>query len=921
MRPLKLVISAFGPYAGRIRLDMDRLGNGGLYLITGDTGAGKTTIFDAITFALYGTASGENRTSSMLRSKYASADTPTEVELTFLHAGKEYFIKRNPEYERPAKRGGGVTLEKAGAELRYPDGRMFTKTKDVDNAINELMGIDRNQFSQIVMIAQGDFLKLLLADTKDRQEIFRRLFQTAFYNRLQTELKRRASELRNQWSTAKGSVKQYIDGIQCSGEDVLSIEVARAKRGELAIQEVLALLEELILQDDQAEKKLEEEMDSLLKRLERINSDLGKAEETDKTKEQLKKARKQFEELTPQLAELEKSFVREREKQGKQEDLQKQIAILEKSLPDYDSLDRLKKEIAELEEALAEDKENECGITEKINKGKEELQQLKAELEELVHVGEQKQKLLNQKEKEEGRLKQLEQLKAVLRKYREQEKELRKKQADYQKAREEAIQLDQEYGRMNRAFLDGQAGILAEELEEGKPCPVCGSTEHPHPAEKRAEVPTEQRLQKAKKERDAAADKAGEASTAAGTLRGTVEAQEKQIKNQMSELFDQEEISGAEDKVEEELAAVEERIAKLDGQINEELKKEKQREKLEKEIPEKEKLLQKLEWEINKLKQKIVLNTTSKDSLKKQSGELAAKLPFAGKAEAEKEQNRLSTERKILQDAYKKAEQAYHDSNDQMTRLKGQIQSLEQQLKTVSEIDREETENQKRQLGVQQEQTVTRQKEVHSRRSANTRALKDIKTQSGNVAELEQRYGWVNALSDTANGTLSGKEKVMLETYIQTTYFERIIRKANLRFMMMSNGQYELKRLMEADNMKSQGGLELNVVDHYNGTERSVRSLSGGESFLASLSLALGLSDEVQASAGGIQIDTMFVDEGFGSLDPDALQQAYTALAELSDANRLVGIISHVAELKEKIDRQIVVVKEKTGGSRVMLQI
>ena len=921
MRPLKLVISAFGPYAGRIQLDMDRLGSGGLYLITGDTGAGKTTIFDAITFALYGTASGENRTSSMLRSKYASADMPTEVEMTFLHAGKEYFIKRNPEYERPAKRGGGVTPEKAGAELRYPDGRILTKTKDVDNAVSELLGIDRNQFSQIVMIAQGDFLKLLLAETKERQEIFRRLFQTAYYNRLQTELKRRASELRNQWNAAKGSVKQYIDGIQCSEEDVLSIEMEKARRGELPVQEVLALLEKLIRQDGQAEKNLEEEMNRLSKQLERMNSDLGKAEEIDKTKGQLEKARKQFEDLTPRLEELEKSFLGEKEKQEKQEELQKQITILEKSLPDYDSLDQLKKEVAELEKALAQDGENERSKAEKSIKGKEGLRQLKAELEGLAHVGEQKQKLLSQKEKEEARLKQLEQLRDALKKYCKQEKELRKKQADYQKARENAAQLEQEYSRMNRAFLDGQAGILADELEDGQPCPVCGALEHPHPAEKRAEVPTEQKLQKAKEDRDAAAEKAGEASTAAGTLRGMVEAQENQIKKQMSELFGQEEIFGAEDKAEAELDAVAKRVAKLAGRIEEEKKKEKRREELEKEIPEKEKLLQKLDGEIDELKRKISLASDRKSFLTEQSGELAAKLSFAGRVEAEKERNRLSAERKALQEAYEKAEKAYQDSNREMSGLKGQIHSLEQQLNTVQEINREETEDQKRRLGTQQEQIVTRQKEVHSRNSANTKTLKDIKTQSENVAGLEQKYGWVNALADTANGTLAGKEKVMLETYIQTTYFDRIIRKANLRFMVMSNGQYELKRLMEADNIKSQGGLELSVVDHYNGTERNVRSLSGGESFLASLSLALGLSDEVQASAGGIQIDTMFVDEGFGSLDSDALQQAYSALAELSDANRLVGIISHVSELKEKIDRQIIVKKEKTGGSRVMLQI
>ena len=185
----------------------------------------------------------------------------------------------------------------------------------------------------------------------------------------------------------------------------------------------------------------------------------------------------------------------------------------------------------------------------------------------------------------------------------------------------------------------------------------------------------------------------------------------------------------------------------------------------------------------------------------------------------------------------------------------------------------------------------------------------------------EKRYGYVSSLADTANGKLSGKEKIMLETYIQTTYFDRIIARANLRFMKMSDAQYELKRLEEASNNRSQSGLDLGVIDHYNGSQRSVKTLSGGESFMAALSLALGLSDEIQSSAGGIQIDTMFVDEGFGTLDSDSLELAYNALAGLTEGNRLVGIISHVSELKDKIDKQIVVTKEKSGGSNAILQI
>lgn len=922
MRPLKLVVSAFGPYAGRVELDMHRLGSGGLYLITGDTGAGKTTVFDAITFALYGTASGENRDASMLRSKYAPADIPTEVELTFQHAENEYFVKRNPEYERPAKRGGGFTLEKASAEFRYPDGRVITKTSDVNNAVIELLGIDRNQFSQIVMIAQGDFMELLLADTKKRQEIFRKLFQTTYYKRLQEDLKRKASELRNKRDAAKKSVEQYIDGIQCSEDDVLSIEVEKAKRGEVAAYEVLALLDGLIRQDKEAEKRLAEKMDGLSKRLGQVNSELGKAEETDKTRRQLEQAVARHKELSPRLTELEKAFLKEKGRQGKQDELQKQITILEESLPDHDRLDQIRTEIAKLKKTLAQDREDESVKAGNLEKGRAEVLRLRAEQEALANAGEQKQRLFNQKEKEEDRCKQLEQLSKLLKEYRAQERKLKKKQADYQKAREEAEQLGREYSQMNRAFLDGQAGILASELKDGQPCPVCGAVEHPHPAKMKAEIPTEQMLQEAKDKGDAAAVKVSNASTEAGKLRGAVEMQQEQIKKQMSDLFAMEEISDAEEKVEAEFTAVMKRVTALDGEIREERKREERRERLEKEIPKEEELLQKLDGELDVLRQKISSTDVSIELLVKQSDELVKKLaPYAGRSEAEKEIGQLSAELNRLQRAYKKAEKEYQDCNKEMDGLKGQIQSLNEQLKTVEEIDKEKLEGEKRQLGEQQAQTMESQKEVHSRKSANTRALEEIRKQSENVTELEKRYGWVNALSETANGSISGKEKIMLETYIQTTYFERIIRKANLRFMRMSNGQYELKRLLEADNVKSQSGLELNVVDHYNGTERSVKSLSGGESFLASLSLALGLSDEVQASAGGIQIDTMFVDEGFGSLDPDALQQAYSALAELSGANRLVGIISHVSELKEKIDRQIVVVKEKTGGSYVTLQI
>ena len=284
MRPLKLTMSAFGPYSGKTVLDLDSLGEKGLYLITGDTGAGKTTIFDAITFALYGEASGDNREASMLRSKYAEDQTPTYVELVFSYGGKTYTVKRNPEYERPKARGEGVTSQKAEAELYYPDGRVISKQRDVDNAVRDIMGIDKDQFMQISMIAQGDFLKLLLASTEDRIKIFRQIFKTRLFSSRQDKLKTESNSLSRQCDEARNSIRQYINGINAEEDDVLGLRVQKAKLGELSLSETVSLLEELINKDVEKDKALQKQIKDVESRLEAVNNSLGKIEAREKAK-------------------------------------------------------------------------------------------------------------------------------------------------------------------------------------------------------------------------------------------------------------------------------------------------------------------------------------------------------------------------------------------------------------------------------------------------------------------------------------------------------------------------------------------------------------------------------------------------------------------------------------------------------------
>jgi exonuclease SbcC len=261
MRPLSLKISAFVPYSGITEFDFEKLGKGGLYLITGDTGAGKTTIFDAITYALYGEPSGKNREVSMLRSKYADPATPTEVELTFSYRDKKYTVKRNPEYERESKRGGGLTKQLANAEITYPDGKIITKIKDVDSAIKEIIGIDRNQFCQIAMIAQGDFLKLLLAPTKERMEIFRHIFKTELFQNLQDRLKKESGKLADQCDDLNKSINQYIAGIACDEDNNDFSEVQKAKKGDLTTEDTILLLERIISDDKSAEIQIETKKD------------------------------------------------------------------------------------------------------------------------------------------------------------------------------------------------------------------------------------------------------------------------------------------------------------------------------------------------------------------------------------------------------------------------------------------------------------------------------------------------------------------------------------------------------------------------------------------------------------------------------------------------------------------------------------
>ena len=916
MRPITLTMSAFGPYAAKTVIELDKLGTNGLYLITGDTGAGKTTIFDAITYALYGEASGNTRDVNMFRSKYAEPSTPTEVELTFEYAQKIYTVKRNPEYDRPKARGDGYTTEKANAELHYPDGRVVTKLKEVNKAIVDIMGIDRSQFTQIAMIAQGDFLKLLLASTEDRKKIFQKIFRTQCYYQLQERLKQQTGDLAKDYEKIGGSIRQYINGIACHPDDVLMLEVDKAKKGELKNTEAVQLVEKLIKQDAAAQQKVLGQIGKLDKQKEAIAAQLAVAENRKTTEEKQEKAKENLALETQRLKRLE---TEKNEAEAHQPEVQKAveaIAKLEAQLPEYAEMQKkqtertgLQKDLKELAQKIKTEAETE----EKLARS---IKDLKAEQASLQNAGAAQAAQKAEKDRLAEQQKDLDSLKKEYAAYQKLEAQLKKAQADYAQKSEDSGQKRAEYEHKNKLYLDAQAGILAETLTEGVPCPVCGSLEHPHPAQKPENAPTKQELEicKAKAEEAEAATQA--ASSKASTCIGQVNTSRETLQARGQKLLGTDAVEEMESLCCEKQQQTAAALQKAEQQLKEIEKQLGRKAALDQLIPQKEG-----ELEQCKNRRAGYGNQQAGDGAKLQAAEkrlkeLAEKLSYPSEAEANQALQQLREQKEAWGKAIQETQKAYDECEKNLAALKGMLEGYQKTLQGMEKVDVQAVLAAQAEADQQKVVWQAQKNEIGDRLAVNGPILENLQPKISQMEETEKRLQCVQALSDTANGRLSGKEKIMLETYIQMTFFDRIIRRANVRLMVMSGGQYELKRRVNAENNRSQAGLELDVIDHYNGSERSVKTLSGGESFKASLALALGLSDEIQSSAGGIRLDTMFVDEGFGSLDEESLEQAVNALVGLTQGNRLVGIISHVSELKNRIDKQIVVTKEKSGGSK-----
>lgn len=905
MRPVYIRMSAFGPYAGIQELNMEELGAGGLYLITGDTGAGKTTIFDAITFALYGEASGDSREAGMLRSKYADPSVPTEVELTFIYGGKTYKVCRNPEYERPTKRGTGMTMQKAEAELIYPDGRVVTKPKDVTAAVTEIMGVNREQFCQIAMIAQGKFRDLIEKGTTERQKIFREIFRTAPYQQVQDILKGKYRALERECETLRESVKQYIQGILWNKD----------ASEETPVEEVMELLTEQNKADQEIQAGLLEELQQKEQVLQKIRSELERDRERKKRQKLYLELQDKRQEQQEQLVEVRRRYQGEQEKGPERQRIGDEISRLESLMPQYLHLEELKKN----ERADQDEREKLSGKQRQYEAKQEELkgkiQEGREAGESLADAPEEYQKLLFESEKHQKYMERLQNLLKVILQYEKLQQDLLIKQREYRTVRDRVQKKESEYRVKNQAFLDEQAGILAQTLVEDQPCPVCGSIHHPAPAEQNSGAPSKDELELLQQELEQCRVREAEASRKAGELLGNVQSRAESIKREAEGL----ELTGTLEEMKHQLANLQKQGQTTEKQLQQEKglasEKVKQKDMWNRLLPEQEKALEKVTEELQQIRERQAAVESKQKAAGEEIQRLTEVLPYPGQKEAQEKHIELVQKQNVMKRQLEQAEKAVQTAEVEIAGTEGRLKELRQQLEEAVEADTEALRQKQAEIETEKAACEERGKELHHRIQNNQSVLKNLQNRSKELVEKEKQYTMIRSLAVTALGNIPGKEKIMLETYVQMTYFDRIIARANTRLMVMTGGQYEMKRRRGSSNLRSQSGLELDVIDHYNGSERSIRTLSGGESFQASLSLALGLADEIQASAGGIRLDTMFVDEGFGSLDSESLEQAVQALAGLAESKRLVGIISHVDELKNRIDRQIVVKKERSGGS------
>lgn len=927
MKPLKLTMSAFGSYAGKNVIDFTGQQQG-IFLITGDTGAGKTTIFDAITYALYNQTSGGERNGNMMRSQYAQPETETYVELEFLYRGQTYRVRRNPDYKiTKTLKNGKIREQKVphSVELTLPDGTVFPEKKNATDAkIIEILGLTADQFSQIVMIAQGDFLKLLYTKSDERKMIFSKLFRTDIYWKIQENLRRKSMEM-----------DERIQENDRAFEQEKSRIIPLPESEELPLDELVERLRERVkdaLKEQNLRRANVEELNKKITKYEEINKlfvSLEKIRQTGKELEARQAESKERRQQIENARKADKVLVAEQQNLRQQQEVEQSaqaIAKMEETLTNnqemFETLKTQQQEAEAEQKREAADTQKKMLALEQSFPSYEALQNARAEEQQAKKVWEDLGKT-----SEESFHKQEAGIAALKEQQKRQEQAVEQTKKNWEQTSLSASESAKHYEHMYEAFLKEQAGILAENLSAGCPCPVCGSTVHPDPAKLSDHAVTELEVEQAKKTRAAAEEKRDLAHAAFET--------EKTEKQKLAQAVEKEEA----DFVLAQTIAKQQRKEAEQNYVSLQKTAEQIREKLvypslaeaKKQYAAMQKALEAAEQEIAKKRQKVselaeAMNTLKGQKLAEEENQKTAK-KLAVKTEKEYA--------KLLEKSGFVSEETYHlailpersrsklereekEYESQCLRQQSEQKLLEKQVSGKTYTDTTELNEQ---LKIEKQALKEAEKtymELHTAYENDRSVLQNCAVYLEKGKKLESEDQVIKSLSKTANGRLSGSAKIDFETYIQRQYFKQIIHEANKRLLTMSNHQFILKLKEEANTgRKTNEGLDLSVYSLVTDSERDVKTLSGGESFLAALAMALGLSDIVERSAGAIHPDMMFIDEGFGSLDAQSRQQAIEVLAELAGDSRMVGIISHVTELKEQIDRKLVVNRTDNGSRAV----
>lgn len=872
MKPLYLKMSAFGPYGREEVVDFSCLGENGIFLVTGDTGAGKTTIFDAISFALYGEASGgrKRRESRSFRSDYAKAEAKTYVEYQFSQKGKIYRIVRNPAYQRKSKRGDKMTEESASVFLECLDtGEQYDRMEEADGRILEIIGLDREQFAQTVMIAQGDFLRILNAKSKERGAIFQKIFDTTLYWRIQEEMSRKDTTYKKQYDELLIELRSNNDKIQLFG----SGEEREEKIRELKKEEHLAGQLQPELQEYVREGK------------ERAREQAKKLEILEKELKELVRKEEEGKQIDRQLSELEKARKQQEKLRAQAEDmllLQEKLEAAGRASVIFP----IEKECERVCQLLKQEKTRWEGMVAEKEQAEERMKSCERKYAEYQS---------RKAEREQWPLQQ-EQLKMALTLVQEYQK--KKKEYDEQKenlvaCRKREEQANKTYRMMRDAYFAGSAGILASGLEDGQPCPVCGATKHPNPAVRTSDVPDREEVEQAENDYRQVEEELKKTAEQAASCRTSLEELEKQLaKAKVDKDCRQEELS--------------DRILELSKKCEE----------YDSALKNVTELREKCREKAAGLTASISETARRTGQLEKESAECQKKYELSLKksgfvSEEEYQKARLPEQQE------KKMHRQLENYQREMTEADGAVKTMEKAAEKLQPVDLTENKEKQKEKEQRKREWKKQQEQLVSINDANERCLAFMEKKLREKEQLVKEWSVVRDLSDTFNGKKKGQAKMSLEVYVQQYYFKQVIAAANKRLTVLTEGNFVLRCKEEAKNHRAQTGLDLDVFDRNTAKWRDVSTLSGGESFMASLALALGLSDVVQERSGGIRLDSMFIDEGFGTLDEQSLRQALSLLDKLADGKRLIGIISHVEELKNRIDNKIIIEKG-TFGSRIV---